>query len=168
MVAYQSVLVILLFVHPGPPYDFYNQRRALYLSCSYSFPSVICFFVVLASTTLLVVRLMQNLEWRNKAAKQCNNNPENPKEMKAALCVVAICTIFIICFAPNAALFVASFVYTKFSLFDLYLGNLAKIIYGLSSLLQVLSSAVNIAVYYRMGTKYREVFKALFCGKRVK
>ena len=123
---------------------------------------------VLASTTLLVVRLMQNLEWRYEAAKQSNRSSGNPKEMKAALCVVVICTIFIIGFAPNVALFLASLVYPKFSPYDLYLGSLAKCLYALSSLLQVLSSAVNIAVYYRMGTKYREVFNALFCGERVK
>ena len=165
MVVYQTVFVVLLFVYPGPPYDVFNQRRALYYNCTFSFPSFICFFVVLVSTTLLVVRLRQNLEWRNEAAKQSNQSSGGSKERKAARCVVAICVIFIICFAPNAALIVLSLVFPNFNTHDPYVGSLKRILYGFSSLLQVLSSAINIGVYYRMGTKYREVFDSMFCRK---
>ncbi|KAK3771347.1 hypothetical protein RRG08_054793 [Elysia crispata] len=168
MVAYQSVFIVLPYVYTGPPYNVRDRRRPLYFSCSYSFPSLICFFIVLVSTSLLVVRLKKNVEWRNEAAKQSNPNPNDSKELKAARSVVAICTIFIVCFTPNVFLFLMSLLYINFTTYDPVLGNLFTILYALSNMLQVLSSAVNIVIYYRMGTKYREVFNALFCQKRFK
>ena len=169
MVAYQSVFIVLFFVSPGPPYDHYNARRAFYYILSFSAPSLICFFLVLVSTTLLVIRLKQNLEWRKEATKQSNNRPgSSMKERKAARSVVAICTIFIICFAPNVALFVTSLFYPNVTHHDPYLGSLMRILYSLSNILQVLSSAVNIVIYYRMGTKYQEIIAGLFCRQRVK
>ena len=165
MMVYQTVFVVLLFVYPGPPYDVFNQRRALYYNCTFSIPCFICFFAVLVSTTLLVVRLRQNLEWRKEAAKQSNQSSGGFKERRAARCVVAICVIFIICFAPNAALIAVSLAFPTFNTHDPYVGSLKRILYRFSSLLQVLSSAINILVYYKMGTKYREVFNATFCRK---
>ena len=168
MVVYQSVFIVLLYVYPGPPYNVLVLRRALYFNCSFSFPSLICFFVVLVSTTVLVVRLKQNVEWRNEAAKQSNPNTDGSKELKAARSVVAICTIFIVCSAPNVFLFLTSLLYNNFTTYDPVLGSLKRVLYALSNMLQVLSSAVNIVIFYKMGTKYREVFNSLFCQKRVK
>ena len=168
IMVYQAVFIVLLYVYPGPPYDAVNLRRTLYFNCSFSAPSFICFFLVAVSTTLLVIRLKQNLEWRNEAGKQSYKSSGSQKERKAARCVVAICIVFIVCFTPNVALFVAHLMYPQFSSFDPYLGSLKRVLYAFSSLLQVLSSAVNIVIYYRMGTKYREVFNALFIRQRGK
>ena len=166
MVTYQTVLIFLAYLYPGPPYDVASSRRKLFVIISYSVPSFICFCVVLVSTAVLVIKLKQNLEWRNKAAKQSNINSENSKEMKAVRCVAAICTIFIICFTPNVALFVTGFVYPKFNQHDPILGTLMIVLHAIGTMLQVLSSAVNIFVYYRMSTKYREILKAMFYRKR--
>ena len=166
MVIYQSVLIVLLYSYPGPPYDVPNSaRRSRYITSSFTALSCICFFVVLISTVLLVVRLKQNLEWRKEAAKQSNKNSGSLKERKAARCVAAICTIFILCFTPNIALNFETFVSLQFGSHDLYLQNLMIVFYSISTMLQVLSSTVNIFVYYRMSTKYREVFKVIFNRK---
>ena len=165
MAAYQTVHIVLLYSYPGPPYDIQYDERSLLLNSSFSVLSFICFFIVLISTVLLVVRLKQNLEWRNKAAKQSNRNCGSLKETKAARCVAAICTIFIMCFTPNVALIFFGIVYPEFTPHNPYLGSLSVVIYAISSMLQVLSSAVNIFVYYTMSTKYREVFKAIFYCK---
>ena len=166
MVIYQMTFIFLLYFDPGPPYDVIARAKSIYFMSSFSVLSFVCFFFVLVSTTLLVVRLKQNLEWRNEAAKQSNKNARSLKETKAARCVAAICTVFIMCFTPNVALVLTSLVYPKFYQHDPYLGALMRALYAISSLLQVLSSAVNIVVYYRMGTKYREVFSSLFCRKK--
>ena len=165
MAAYQTVHIVLLYSYPGPPYDVTKDERSLLLNSSFSALSFICFFVVLISTALLVVKLKQNLEWRNKAVQLSNKNSGISKERKAARCVAAICTIFTLCFTPNVALFFLGIVYPDFMPYDPYLGSLTVVIYAISSMLQVLSSAVNIFVYYRMSTKYREVFKAIFYWK---
>ena len=165
MAAYQTVHSVLLYVYPGPPYDIQNDERSLLLNSSFAVLSFICFFIVLISTLLLVVKLKQNLEWRNKTAKQSNRNSGSLKETKAARCVVAICTIFIMCFTPNVALIFSGFVFAGVEPHDPYLGPLMIVLYITSNMLQVLSSAVNIFVYYTMSTKYREVFKAIFYCK---
>ncbi|RUS68752.1 hypothetical protein EGW08_023487 [Elysia chlorotica] len=176
MVFYQSVFIVLLFVYPGPPYDILSKRRSLYFIFSLSVPSLICFFVVSVSTVILVVCLKQNLEWRNAATatkqsaqsgqsgQSCQNSGVS-KERKAARSVVAICTIFIVCFAPNVALFLMSVVYPKFTTYDPYLGNLKRILLAISGVMQVMNSSVNILVYYRMSSRYREVFNSLFCRR---
>ena len=155
MVVYQSVFSALMYAQTGPPYDRPSPRRFLYFVCSFSAPSFICFFIVLVSTILLVIRLKQNLEWRNEAAKQ---SQRGSKELRVARSVIAVCTIFTICFVPNVS--------TKFEYADPYLGNLTRIVFVFTALFQVVNSAVNIFVYYSMSTKYREVFIDLFCKKR--
>ena len=170
MVIYQTVLSSLMFADPGPPYDAYDANRALYFICSFSAPSLVCFGVVLVSTTLLVVRLRQSLEWRGEATKQfTKGSAGTTKEQKVARSVIAICTIFIICFLPNVAWFVTTLVYPRFNQNDPYVGNLFRVLYSFSFLFQVISSSINILVYYNMSTKYREVFNALFsCRQRDK
>ena len=166
MVIYQMVFIFLLFLNPGPPYDVVNKKKSLYFMSSSSVPSFICFFVVFVSTLLLVVKLKQNVEWRSNAAKQSNTSSGSAREMKAAKCVVAICTIFIICFTPTIVLVVTGLIYPKFTHQDPYLGTLMRSLYALSILMQVLSSSINIFVYYAMGSKYRDVFNALFCRRK--
>ncbi|KAK3795807.1 hypothetical protein RRG08_052240 [Elysia crispata] len=84
MAVYQSVLIILLYSYPGPPYDVASPQKALYFNISFTALTFVCFFIVLITTVLLVVRLMQNLEWRNKAAEHFNKNTWSLKETKAA------------------------------------------------------------------------------------
>ena len=160
MVKYQATFALLMFAHTPLPYDAPSARRKLYYFCSFSAPSCICFVVVLVSTSVLVVRLKRNIEWRNEASESGYT-----KERKAARSVIAVCTIFIICFLPNVAVLVISIAYPKFDIRDPYLGNLARVVFIFSFLFQVVNSTVNIFVYYNMSTKYREVFNALLCKK---
>ena len=165
MVVYEIIFSGLQFAQTGPPYDAFHPKRMLYFICSFSAPSCICFFIVVFTTSLLVVRLRQNLEWRSEAAKQPAGDSGTSKERKAARSVTVICTIFIFCFVPNVITLVASLVYPKFDLRDPYLGNLSRLSYIFSLLFQVLNSTVNIFVYYFMSTRYREVFVGLFWRK---
>ena len=165
MVVYQAVFAVLNFGFTGPPYDKPSPRRFLYYICSFSAPSGICFGIVVVSTTVLVIRLKRNLEWRNEATKTYPGGTGNTKERKAARSVIAICTIFIVCFVPNVTNLVVSNVFPQFDPRDAYWGNLSRIVFILSFVFQVVNSSVNIVVYYSMGTKYREVFKDLFFKK---
>ena len=162
MVVYEITFIGLLFAQTGPPYDAFHPKRMLYFICSFTGPSCFCFVIVLVSTSILVSRLRQNLEWRNEAAKQSATDSGTSKEQKAARSVVVICTIFIICFIPNVIALVASLVYPKYDLRDPYLGNLSRLVFIFSMLFQGANSSVNIFVYYRMSTRYREVFVELF------
>ena len=163
MVVYQAVFACLFFTNPGPPYDVLSSRRTAYFIFSFSAPSYVCFVIVLISTIVLVVKLKQNMEWRSRAAKQSHEGSRSVKERKAARSVVTICTIFICSFILNVGLFLTSLLYPSFNQHDPFLGSLLRVLFKISFLLQVLSSSVNTLVYYRMSTRYRDVFNDLFC-----
>ena len=165
MVVYQTVFVCLFFTNPGPPYENPTSRRTIYFNSSFSVPSNICFVIVLISTIVLAVKLKQNMEWRSEAAQQSHEGPRAVKERRAARSVVIICTIFICSFTLNVVLFLTPLFYPKFNYQDPYLGNLIRVMFNFSGLFQVMSSCMNILVYYRMSSRYRQVFNTIFCKK---
>ena len=148
MVVYEIILAGLLFAHTGPPYDLFHPKRMLYFICSFSAPSCFCFVIVVVTTSILVVRLRQNVEWRKEAAKQSTGDSAISKEQRAARSVVVICMIFIICFIPNVIALLASLVYPKYDIRDSYLGNLSRLVFIFCALIQGANSSVNILVYY--------------------
>ena len=165
MVVYEITFSSLMFALTGPPYDAFHPKRMIYLICSFSVPSLFCFFIVVIATSILVIRLRQNLAWRSEAAKQPAGDSGTPKEQKAARSVTVVCTIFIICFIPNVFTLVAGLVFPDSDLRDPYYGNLSRLLFIFSMLFQGVNSSVNIIVYYRMSTRYREVFVDLFWRK---
>ena len=162
MVFYEMTFAGLLFAQTGPPYDAFNIKRLLYLICSFSGPSCICFAIVVVTTSVLVAQLRQNLAWRNEATKQSARGSRTSKEQRVARSVIFISSIFIVCFIPNVVTWVTGLVYPKYDIRNPYWGNLTRIMFIFCMLFQSANSTVNIFVYYRMSTKYREVFDGLF------
>ena len=165
MVVYEITFTGLLFAHTGPPYDAFHPKRMLYIICSFSGPSFFCFVIVVVTTSLLVVRLRQNLAWRNEATKQSAEDSGTSKEQRAARSVIAISTIFVACFTPHVITLVTGLVYPNYDLRDPYFGNLTRLVFVFCLLFQLVNSTVNILVYYNMSTRYREVFDGLFRRK---
>ena len=126
-VIYEVAFASLQFAQTGLPYEAFHPKSMLYSTCSFTAPSCICFFIDVVTTSILVVRLRQIVEWRNEVTKQPATDSAISKEQKAARSVVVICTIFIICFVPNVITLVAGLVYLRFNLVDPYLGNLSRL-----------------------------------------
>ncbi|GFS07255.1 chemosensory receptor A [Elysia marginata] len=152
---FETIFAGLILFTTGPPYA--------YMNWCFSYPSMICFLLVSASTVFLVVRLKANLSWRSRLPNQliCSS----AKEIKASRSVILICWMFIISFIPNIFLVTAALVYPEFTLQGPYYKWLVHILAAFAMLFQMISSSVNVFVYYSMSTRFREVFIETFCRK---
>ena len=165
IVAYLMAFLLLLYINTGPPYDKYVKRQSFYYFCFFAIPSTTCFFIVVITTIVLVVKLRRNLQWRREAVK--NNDKSSDKEHKIVRTIIAISTIFVICFFPNVANFFVSIIYPPFRYDDPYLGNLTIVMFTFSGVFQAISSSINIFFYYRMSSKFKKVFsQTFFCQKK--
>ncbi|GFO15204.1 peptide receptor gpcr [Plakobranchus ocellatus] len=137
---------------------------------AFTIPSVICFSIVVICTIFLVIKLNQSARWRQSAASATSkeDGSVSSKENKVARSVVMICAIYIFCFAPNVFFFTTMAVYPNFAFGDPYLGHLQTTCLHIGFLGNAICSAVNIFVYIKMSTKYRETFFKLFspCKKK--
>ncbi|GFN98578.1 growth hormone secretagogue receptor type 1 [Plakobranchus ocellatus] len=140
------------------------------LFATFTVPSLVCFTIVVICTTFLVIKLNQTAKWRKTTANTGSKQDGNisSKELRVARTVVFICTIYIFCFAPNIFTITVMAMLPNFHQTDPYLGNLTAVCFMIAYPLQSVSSAVNIFVYLRMSTKYRETFCRLFCAGKVK
>ncbi|GFO48573.1 peptide receptor gpcr [Plakobranchus ocellatus] len=152
-------------------YSIYVESITLF--ASFTLPSLICFSIVVVCTTFLVIKLNQSARWRQSTSnvagsKQDGTRPISSKETRVVHTVVLICAIYIFCFAPNVFTITAMAVYPNFHQRDPYLGNLVSVCFSVAYPCQSISSAINIFVYIRMSTKYRETFCQLFCQRNVR
>ncbi|GFO09512.1 chemosensory receptor a [Plakobranchus ocellatus] len=168
-VAYEMVFVGLLIGKTGPPYVGKSPYRALYLLCSYSVISLICFVIISVSTVFLIIRLKQSLSWRKKTSTAPAGQATSNKEAKATRCVIFICMLFILSFFPNLFVIIFASVYPTFSLWNPYFTRLAYILCYVSFMSQAISVSTNVIVYYTSSSRYRQIFRSLFpCFKEEK
>ena len=176
MVVYQLVFLCLMYIHTGPPYtpSTSSMDRKVYLFYSYSIPSTLCFAVIFTSTIFLVYTLKSH---RNEAMLKAVIGPSSTntavanrtakRERKAIRFVFVICSLFLVCFAPNTITFLVTvLIVPELELYDAYLGSLLNLIFMLCTLFQTVSSSVNIFVYYSLNSNFRAVFKRFFCGRK--
>ncbi|GFO06659.1 chemosensory receptor a [Plakobranchus ocellatus] len=137
---------------------------------AFTIPSVICFSIVVICTIFLVVKLNQSARWRqstsNAASKE--DGSMSSKENRVVRTVVMICAIYIFCFAPNVITVTTMAAYPKFNQIDPYLGNLQAVCFIIAYPCHAICSAVNIIVYLRMSSRYRETFFKMFCPCKAK
>ena len=165
MAVYESVFVVLMILLVRPPYHRPQPIRVVLLIYSVSIPVTVCFVLLVFSTVFMVTRLRQSLTWRNSTSTQ-QAKTSGVKERRVVVSVVWICTVFIICYTPFVLSFVTALVYPKYTLWDPYLGWFTHSVYTFNYMFQTVSSSSNIIVYYRVSTRYREVFRGLFgCSK---
>ncbi|RUS72209.1 hypothetical protein EGW08_020036, partial [Elysia chlorotica] len=165
IVAYHSAFLILLYADAGPQNE-YSRRLSVYYFSFYTVPSTTCFFIVLFTTIAMVARLNKNLQWRLQTTQRSDKNTD--KESKIAKTIIAISTIFIVCFFPNAANFIAQSIYPAYSYVDPYLWTLITVVFSFTGVLQALSSSINIVFYYQMSSRYKKVFTSCFCSESEK
>ncbi|GFO37251.1 chemosensory receptor a [Plakobranchus ocellatus] len=137
---------------------------------------LLAFSIVLICTVLLVVQLRKISSWRmsvTSAKSQRVPPEENPtaslsatearisqKEKRLVRKVAAIATTFIVSYIPICIMILCDFVFDEFNLFGVY-RRLYILIGCLTSLGQSISGSVNILIYYKMGSKFRSIFRRL-------
>ena len=162
--AYQVAFLCLLYIDTGPPYDSRDKKQSFYYFIFFAIPSTTCFFIVVITTIFLVVKLRRNLQWRRGASTQTDKTSE--KENRIVRTIIAVSTIFIICFFPNVANFFTQIIYPPFRFDNPYLGTLTIVMFTISGVFQAISSSINIFFYYRMSSKFKKNFTESFlCHK---
>ena len=171
MAAYELTCICLTFVNTGPPYTplpSIDNKLQYYFLYSFAIPTCVCFPVIFVSTSLLAARLKSH---RNQTRLKFTSNTtlsnrNAEKEEKATCFVIFICSMYLICFAPNAAIFLTStLIVPNLQPNDHYLGSFTKVLYTFSVLFQTAYSSLNIFVYYSMSSKFRDGFKRLFMAE---
>ena len=160
VMAYIAAFMAVFYIDIGAPFDEQIEKIGFYYFCFFALPSTTCFFIVVVTTILLVVRLRRNLEWRKQTASQSESS--SSKENRVARTIIAISTIFIVCFFPNVLNLFVQIIHPPFRYMDPYLGTLTVVMFTFSGVFQAISSSINIFFYYKMSSKFKRVFSETF------
>ncbi|KAH9488041.1 hypothetical protein Btru_065493 [Bulinus truncatus] len=125
------------------------------------------FLAVILLTTLLVVKLNEKSQWRQKSTFDNNKSDSLSKRDKAAIkTVILIASVLIVNFTPTVIFYTCVFVVPEFSIVGLQ-RNMFLVSAAFCFIFDTLNSSVTIIFYYTMTSKYRQCFKDLFifCGQ---
>ena len=140
----------------------YNERLGvLSMLLSFSIPTFICFALVSVGTIFLVIKLRQSAEFRKSMAVK---RPEkiSSKEQTVSRSVIGICVIYIVCQSPNVILYLVSIIHPPLHAWNPVYGNIVYLLVWVILLLQATSASINLFIYLKMMSQYRDVFKKLF------
>ena len=144
-------------------FDFDRFKPRLFnnsIFVSYSVPTFILFIVVLVGTIFLINSFKQSRQLRDSMTGSEKSSLSN-KDARLVHMVIFICMIYIVSAAPLVLIFITSFIYPDFTE-TLYFHNLYYASHIIGDLFQAISGSINIIVYFRMGSKYKDAFKHVF------
>lgn len=81
--------------------------------------------------------------------------------------VVMITALFISCFVPLSVIFVGVLLEPELSAHGKY-SNTILVIIGFDMILESVNSSSNIFIYHHMSSRFRSVFRRLFCNVNFK
>ncbi|GFS19689.1 rhodopsin [Elysia marginata] len=126
-----------------------------------SVPTLVCFGVIVLSTVFLAIALRQRSTWLQSLPGQRTGTIAVNR--KLIMTVVAISVIYIACFVPSVAVGVLYFFIPALNPFQSEKRDLALAIGSFVRISQALSGVLNIFVYVRMNTRFRDCLKTLLC-----
>jgi ABC-type Fe3+ transport system permease subunit len=119
-------------------------------------------FAVIVFTLVLVVQLKRKSKWRSKSnMDQARSEAISTRETKTMNMVAMIATVCIICYTPSVAIATTSFIVPEIDLTGKYV-NLFHVLWSCAFVFQAVNSSVNIFLYYKMSTKFRDTFIKIF------
>ncbi|XP_005110482.3 tachykinin-like peptides receptor 86C [Aplysia californica] len=124
------------------------------------------FGLLLILTSTLVLLLKKRSEWRLQtvSAGPSDKNNVSRRERGAIRLTLMVSTILICFLFPSTLLIITSFLEPEFNFGRRY-QNMYFSVWTIVSLGEVSNSSVNIFVYYKMNSRYRETFRGVFCTK---
>ena len=136
---------------------------------------ITAFVLVVICTVYLGIYLGRASAWRRGATSAGTSGAEttagkgsqkeaatSQKENRVLRMVVSIAVVFIICVTPSTIHMFTLGIFQKVS-FDPKYRNFLNTLFISSSLGSSINASVNIFIYYRMGSRYKAVFRQLFC-----
>ncbi|CAG5120540.1 unnamed protein product [Candidula unifasciata] len=126
-----------------------------------SVSTVICF------TSVLICMLRAKSVWRRSVSIQHNtDNAMSNRERTTSTMVVLIAVILVVCYMPSVILCVVTFIEPEFNFGRRYV-VIFDVFWSFAILFEDISSSINILLYIKMSSKYRNTLKTLF-NKRFK
>lgn len=118
--------------------------------------------MIVVLTLILIRKLWQKSTWLKTAnvgqewSESLSNRDKNTMRM-----VVLISSILIACYIPAAFLCIGTFCHPEFSAVGQY-SNLYYFLWAFATLFENINSSVNIFLYIKMSTKYKQTFWSFF------
>ncbi|XP_059170415.1 arg8-vasotocin receptor-like [Physella acuta] len=121
------------------------------------------FIIVVILTIALVQKFIQTTKWRLSTSSATMHDHVTKRDKSAVKMIILISTIYIVCYTPYFLLSLAMACVKDFGATGKY-QRLFNITTSLMFTADSINSAVSIFVYYKMSTKYRNVFFSLLKG----
>ncbi|CAL1545319.1 unnamed protein product [Lymnaea stagnalis] len=134
-----------------------------------TFSQFLSFSLIILFTGILIAELQRKSKWRVKSTSgecQAMKNMDK-KESKTIKMITAIAVIHILCYLPAIIDLLIAVTVPDFYIVGLY-KNSFLIAFSFPNMFECLYSSLNIFLYYRMSTKYRRKFNAIFKPMKVK
>lgn len=169
------ILPVFVFSELGPIYNPSKNRTVIGLKISTSASIIIntisvinnlaqfvSFFIVALMTAQLVQKLHATTRWRKSVSTFSKNlAATTTRDHDTVKMVIFISVLFITCFIPTVALFIAMKIETEFNLTSRY-KNLFAIVAVVIALVETISPIMSIFIYVKMSSRYRAVLLSVF------
>ncbi|CAG5122391.1 unnamed protein product [Candidula unifasciata] len=128
----------------------------------YSVLGTVSFVAVIIFTIILVQQLKQKSKWRKKAnIERGLSESMSSRDRKTMNMVVLIAIVLIVCYIPGVAVSLTTFSMVEFRIFGREV-NLFYVAWTFAFIFEAINASINIFVYYKMSSKYRETFCDMF------
>lgn len=119
--------------------------------------------IIIMCTIILVLKLRQKKNWREQSISSVQADRTYERDMKVTKMVVIISSVFIACFLPVCIVFIAMSAEPEFYVDGQY-KNINTVTIGVGFMLESVSCASNIFIYFHMSTKFRATMWRVFCA----
>ncbi|XP_005112913.1 lysophosphatidic acid receptor 4-like [Aplysia californica] len=121
---------------------------------------MVSFFATIACTIILVHNLLLKSKWRQSKSSAVQQKSFSKRDTKVVKMIVFIACVFIACYLPSAANFIASVIFDEYGLNGRY-RNMFVLTWSIFLTLVALNCSVNIFVYYSMSSKFGEILNSM-------
>uniref|UniRef100_A0A2C9LXQ6 G-protein coupled receptors family 1 profile domain-containing protein n=1 Tax=Biomphalaria glabrata TaxID=6526 RepID=A0A2C9LXQ6_BIOGL len=128
--------------------------------------SIAAFIFVFIFTAILVLKLKQKSKWRKQATHDNDQNEAlSTRERKTVLLTIAVAFVLIVCYTPAVVGSITTTIAPDFGINGRQ-ANVFHAVYSFAFLLHSTNSSINVAVYYKMSSRYRQTFQELFLKRK--
>ncbi|CAL1537343.1 unnamed protein product [Lymnaea stagnalis] len=130
-----------------------------------AFLEITAFVFVILSTIGLVQKFLSKTKWRNETSSSQKNEQISRRDKKVVKMIILISGIFIASYFPIVINVTVMAVFDDYGVLGRY-KNIYMAIGTCIFFLEAVNSTVNIFVYLRMSSRFRETFVSIFCTVR--
>ncbi|CAL1537211.1 unnamed protein product [Lymnaea stagnalis] len=125
----------------------------------------ITFVALISCTLVIIIKVKAKAAWRKSvsSSRLSSGGKVSNKETRLVQMLTAVSLIFIVCLIPQSSILTAVAINQDLSASGEHF-DIALLCYCIAFLMETVNSSVNIIVYYKMSSRYRETFINLLKG----